>query len=105
MTIWLTILVVGLFTYATRLSFIALFGIKPIPGRLKQALRFVPPAVLTAIIFPELLVSEGVVDLSAENFRLIAGSAAVLVAWRTRNVAATIIIGTAVLAALNWLFS
>ena len=103
MTIWLTILVVGLMTYLIRLSFIAIVGIRPIPERLKQALRFVPPAVLTAIIFPELLVSEGIVDLSADNFRLLAGLAAVFVAWRTRNVAATILVGMAVLASLTWL--
>ena len=55
MTVWLTMLLVGLGTYATRLSFILLFGRREIPVGVRRALRFVPPAVLTAIIFPELV--------------------------------------------------
>ena len=103
MTTWLTIVVVGLITYLIRLSFIALVGYRPIPDRLKHALRFVPLAVLTAIIFPELTLSNGVVDLSPDNFRLFAGVAAVFVAWRTRSVVATILVGIAVLATLTLL--
>ena len=105
MTVWLTILAVGISTYLIRLSFIALAGVRPMPERLKQALRFVPPAVLTAIIFPELLASNGVVDLSTGNLRLLAGLAAVIVAWRTKNVAATILAGMVVLALFTWLAS
>ena len=105
MTIWLTIVAVGLITYLIRLSFIALVGYRPIPDRLKHALRFVPLAVLTAIIFPELILSNGVVDLSPDNFRLFAGLAAVIVAWRTRSVVATILVGIAVLAILALLFN
>lgn len=97
MTIWLTMLIVGLGTYATRLSFIMLFGRKEIPASVKRALRFVPPAVLTAIIFPELLLPGGMLDLSLGNERLLAGLLAGLVAWRTGNVVLTIIAGMAML--------
>ena len=97
MSVWMTIVAVGVLTYGTRLSFIYLFGRRQIPGRMKQALRFVPPAVLTAIIFPELLLPEGTLDLSLGNERLLAGIIAGLVAWRSRNVAATLIAGMAAL--------
>ncbi len=97
MIIWLTMFLVGLGTYATRLSFILLFGRRKIPDSVKRALRFVPPAVLTAIIFPELLLPGGMLDLSLDNERLLAGLLAGLVAWRTRNIVLTIIAGMTLL--------
>lgn len=97
MSIWLTIVIAGLLTYAMRLSFVLLFGRLEVPPRLKQALRFVPPAVLTAIILPELLLPRGSFDLSLGNERLLAGSVAALVAWRTKSVVITIIVGMAAL--------
>lgn len=102
--LWLTIMIAGLLTFLTRLSFIALFGRWQPPGWLKRALRFVPPAVLSAIIFPEVLARDGVVVMSAENFRLVAALVAALVAWRTRNVILTIGSGMAVLYLLQWLW-
>ena len=93
MSIWLTIIIAGLLTYATRLSFIYLQGKVSIPDTLKRALRFVPPAVFTAIFLPELLVTEGMLNVSLGNGRLIAGLLAIIVAWRTKNVILTIVVG------------
>jgi branched-subunit amino acid transport protein len=93
MTLWLSILGMGMVTYAIRLSFILLLERVEIPWRVRQALRFVPPAVLSAIIFPELLRPHGALDLSLGNVRLLAGLLAALVAWRTRNVLLTIALG------------
>lgn len=93
MTLWLTILGMGMVTYAIRLSFILLLGRVEIPARIRQALRFVPPAVLSAIIFPELLQPQGRLDLSPGNVRLLAGLLAALVAWRTKNILLTIAVG------------
>jgi branched-subunit amino acid transport protein len=104
MNIWLVMFAIGVITYATRLSFIFLFGQLEIPPLLRQALRFVPPAVLTAIIFPEVLLSDGAVNLSLGNARLLAGVLAALVAWRTKNIVLTILVGMAALLVLqNWL--
>ena len=103
MSIWLIMLLGGLLTYATRLSFIFFVGEREIPLGLKQALKFVPPAVLTAIIFPELLLPNGQLDISLGNARLLAGFAAILVAWRTRNAVLTIVVGMLVLWVLQWL--
>jgi branched-subunit amino acid transport protein len=100
MSAWLSMLLVGLGTYGTRLSFILLFGRRDIPAVVRRALRYVPPAVLTAIIFPELLLPAGEFDLSLSNERLIAGLIAALVAWRSKNVLLTIIAGMAVLVLL-----
>ena len=51
-TLWLTILGVGVVTFALRLSFIALLGRVEVPPFLERALRFVPAAVLTAVVVP-----------------------------------------------------
>ena len=91
---WMPVLALaGLITFATRLSFIALLGRVESPPLLTRALRFVPPAVLSAIIFPELLVRDGALRLGLGNARLVAGVIAAAVAWRTRNVLLTIAVG------------
>jgi branched-subunit amino acid transport protein len=95
---WLPALAVaGLLTFATRLSFIALLGGADVPPLLIRALRYVPPAVLSAIIFTEVFVRDGAPDLSFGNLRLVAAALAALVAWRTRNVLLTIAVGMSAL--------
>jgi len=97
MTLWLTIIGMGIVTYAIRLSLILLLGRVEVPPVVRQALRLVPPAVLSAIIFPELLRPGGAFDLSLGNTRLLAGVLATLVAWRTKSVLLTIAVGMAAL--------
>jgi branched-subunit amino acid transport protein len=95
---WLPALAIaGLLTFGIRLSFIALLGKVELPPVLTRALRFVPPAVLSAIILPEVLVRDGALDLHPGNVRIVAGVLAAVVAWRTRNVVLTIAVGMAVL--------
>jgi branched-subunit amino acid transport protein len=91
----------GILTYLTRLSFIFLFGIYDPPEMLRRGLRFVPPAVLSAIVFQELLIKDGSLWLSLANARLLAGIVAILVALRTRNALIIIAAGMIVLLALN----
>jgi branched-subunit amino acid transport protein len=91
--LWLTMLGIGVITYAIRLSFIALFGKMEMPSFLLRALRFVPVAVLSAIIFPALFLNGNRLNLSLSNARLIAGMLAAIVAWRTRNALLTIVVG------------
>lgn len=104
MNIWLIMIIGGLLTFGIRLSFIYLFSHTNIPAWLQRGLRYVPPAVLSAIIFPELFLHNGKLDISLENVRLLAGLAAGLVAWRTRNALLTILAGMAVLFLLQWLY-
>ena len=93
MNVWLLLIGMGIVTYAIRLSLIMLIGRVDVPPIIQRALRFVPPAVLSAIIFPELLRPGGALDLSLGNVRLLAGVLAAGVAWRTKNVLLTIGIG------------
>lgn len=95
--LWITIIIAGVMTYLIRLSFIFLFTRLVLPNWLKLALRFIPPAVLTAIIFSEILFIQGSIQINIGNTRLIAGLVAVIVAWRTKNAIMTITIGMATL--------
>jgi branched-subunit amino acid transport protein len=90
LTLWLTIAGAGAVTFALRLSFIALLGRIEIPPFLGRALRFVPAAVLTAVVIPLLFYENGALDVWLGNERLLAGLAAALIAWRTRSVLFTI---------------
>ena len=93
---WLIILAMGLVTYAIRLSLIGVIKQLTLPPIVMRGLRFVPPAVLSAILLPEVLQPAGRIDVSLANPRLLAGIVAALVAWRTRNIVATVVAGLAV---------
>ncbi len=92
----------GAITFALRLSFIALLGRIKLPASVKRGLEFVPPAVFAGLILPDLLRYTIIAPLSLHmGARLIAGTIAVVVAWRTKNVLLTIGIGLAVLLLLQ----
>jgi branched-subunit amino acid transport protein len=93
MSIWWIILGGMAVTYLTRLSFIALVPHAWLPDGFKKGLRFVAPAVLGALILPQLLLADGGLVLPPANPRLIAASLAALVGWRTRNAWLTIATG------------
>jgi len=96
-TLCLTILGAGLCTWFLRLSFIELWQWMSVPPLLDRALRYVPPAVLAALVVPALARSGGTIDLSPDNLRLMAGIAAAVVAWFSRNVLLTLAVGMGML--------
>ena len=101
--IWAVMVSIGALTFLTRLSFIALAGRWDAPPLFRSALRFVPVAILTAIVVPELVMHTGTFDFSLTNPRLLAGVLAILVAWRTRNTVLTIVIGMTAFWVLQWI--
>ncbi len=103
MKLWLVMIVGGVLTYLTRLSFIALLHRWNVPGWFRRGLRFVPVAVLSAIILPELTNPNGSLFISWRNPQLLAGGVAILVAWRTKNVILTILAGMAALLLFQFL--
>lgn len=58
-----------------------------------DALKFIPPAVLAAIVVPAMLTPNGTLDVHPGNAYLVAGVVSGLLAWRTRNLLATILFG------------
>jgi branched-subunit amino acid transport protein len=95
---WLVVIVIGAGTYALRLSFIGVLGTRPMPIWAQRPLRFVAPAVLSALVVPAVTLAEGSVDVTPlGNPRFLAAVAGALVAWRLKNVAGVIIIGMSLL--------
>ncbi len=101
MSIWLTILLAGALTFGMRLSFIYLFGRFDVPVTIQRALRFVPPAVLSAIIAPQLFMPNGSLDVSFGNHYLMAGLIAIVVGWRTKSTLITLLAGMVALVVLQ----
>jgi branched-subunit amino acid transport protein len=93
MNIWIALILGGLITFGMRFSFIYLFGRIEIPETIRRALHYVPPAVLSAIVFPELLIRSDRLAVSFDNARLLAGMIAIAVAWFTKNTLLTILAG------------
>ncbi|WP_225333432.1 AzlD domain-containing protein [Halomicrobium urmianum] len=91
-------------TFAIRFSFIALFGrLDEIPPRVRRVLRYVPPAVLAALVLPSIVAVDPASGTLAVD-RLFAGALAGVVAWRTEDVFATIAVGMGALWTVRLLF-
>ncbi len=74
------ILIIGMMvvTFSIRYILLAFSGKFALPGSVEKGLRFVPPAVLTAIIVPSVLQPGGNWDISFHNAFLPAAIAAVV---------------------------
>ncbi|WP_435124415.1 AzlD domain-containing protein [Halobaculum sp. D14] len=95
--IWAVIVAAGVATYLIRLSFIHLFGdIDAVPPRLQLALRYVPPAVLAALVAPSFVPAAPTVAAVLDP-RIVGGAAAVVAAWYTEDVLWTVAAGMAAL--------
>ncbi len=90
-TLWALLVITGIGTFVLRLSFIGLQGRADPPEGWIKLLRYVPASVLSALVVGAVLLHEGDrITLGPE-----AGAAVLagVVAWRTRNVVATIVAG------------
>jgi len=101
-TTWLAILGVSMVTFLLRASFVVFADPQRFPHRFRQALAFVAPSVLAAIVVPGLLLNAGAIDLTTANPRWMAGVLAILVGWRVRNAAVAIAAGMCTLWLLQW---
>jgi branched-subunit amino acid transport protein len=98
--IWTTIVLAGIGTYAMRASFLVFaHRLADVPPGVQRLLRQIPPAALAAIVIPALLRPEGTLDLWQPRF--LAGVVAAAVAWRTRSVALTLVVGIGLVMAVE----
>lgn len=100
---WIMIIGMALVTFAVRYPPLVLIGKLPLPQPIFRALRYVPPAVLAAIIAPTVVMPQGTIDLSLNGY-LVSGIISVLVAWRTKSLLLTIGIGMGALFLWNAAF-
>ena len=99
--LWTVIFAVGALNYLSRLSFIALFARRSMPPLLARALKYVPSAMLTALILPMVIDWHGTpADLATP--RVAATLIAAAAAFATRSTLATLGAGMASLWLLQW---
>ena len=94
------LIIAGMFlvTFGVRYPVLAVVSRLRLPELVTQALKYVPPAVLMAIIAPAVVLPGGErIAQGLSNAPLYASLVAALVAWRTRNLLATILVGMGVL--------
>jgi branched-subunit amino acid transport protein len=91
--IWMMTIGIALATFAIRFAPIALLSRLELPDWLKSALRYVPPAVMTAIVTSSLFFVSGAPTIAVDPPRLLAATFAALVAWRTRSTLWTVVFG------------
>ena len=67
-----------------------------LPGWAQRGLQYAPIAALSAVVIPEIVMSQGQLIGTWQDARLFAAAAGTAVYFRTRNVLLTIVLGMAV---------
>lgn len=99
-TAWVAVILAGIGTFAMRGSFLlAAHRMTEVPPFAQRLLRQIPPAALASLVLPALIRPDGQLDLFSPEAA--AGLVAGIVAWRTRNSILTLVVGMAVLVALQ----
>jgi branched-subunit amino acid transport protein len=91
--LWIVIVAVGALNYFSRLSFIAFFARRSMPPTLARALRYVPVAMLTALIIPMVLPGPPIVVPDVPTPKILAALVAGVVAWFTHSTPKTLVAG------------
>jgi branched-subunit amino acid transport protein len=90
-------------TYLPRLLPLWFFASRRLPPVVISWLRYVPVAVLAAMLLPSLVITEGHLDLRIQNLYLWAALPTFLVAWKTRSLFGSVIVGMLVIAGIRYL--
>jgi branched-subunit amino acid transport protein len=99
---WLLIFGLAAGTWAMRSFPIMLHGRVPHPTWLEGLLKYVPVAALTALVVPGSLYLKSSGAYHAVPARTIAAVVALIVAMRTKNTIATLVVGMTVLWVGQW---
>lgn len=93
-----------LVTYLPRLLPAWLLRERTLPPFLIAWLRYIPVAVLAALLLPSLVVQENTINISAQNLYLWAALPAGWVAWKKKSLFGTVITGMLIIALVRWLW-
>lgn len=97
--VFLTILGMLAVTYIPRALPMVALASRTLPESVVRWLSYVPVSVLSAMLFPSLLLKDGGFDLSASNYFLWAAVPAFILAWRTKSFFGTVALGMGLVAA------
>lgn len=75
---------------------------RPMPTKVRHWLSFVPAAILSALVAPDIFLLKGELFLSTDNMFLLAAPFTILAAWKTRSLFATLAAGMALVALGRW---
>jgi len=103
-TIFLTLAGMSLVTYLPRLLPAWFLRGRELPPFVVAWLRYVPVAVLSALLLPSLLVQGGKFALAWNNLYLWAALPAIFVAWKTKSMFATVLTGMVLVALARLVF-
>jgi branched-subunit amino acid transport protein len=101
--ILLTMVGMGVVTYLPRLLPILFLSGRTLRPMLVAWLRLVPPAVLAAMLLPPLLIPEKRLDLGFDNIFFWTALIAFPVAWKSKSLFATVIVGMGLVALARYL--
>jgi branched-subunit amino acid transport protein len=104
MVLW-TMVGMGMVTYLPRVLPLWLFTSRDLPPLVVAWLRYVPVAVLAAMLLPSLVMPAGQVDLSSTNLFVWVAVPTFVVAWKTRSLFVSVIVGMALVAGLRAIFT
>lgn len=101
--ILLTILGMSLVTYLPRMLPLVVLSRIKLPAVFIRWLGYIPPAVLSALLLPGILISEGQVNLTFDNHALMASIPCLIAALVWKNMFVTVVVGVVSMLVLNWL--
>lgn len=96
-----TIVGLAVITVLTRSCFFLSSRELRMPDWLQRGLRYAPLAALTAVLVPEVLITEGQLISTWQDARLFSVAAAGAYFWWRRGILGTIVVGMAVLVPLK----
>ena len=102
--ILMTILGMAVVTYIPRLLPVLFLSSRSLPPVIAKWLSFVPSAVLAAMLLPSIVLQDGEINLGRNNIFFWAAIPTILLAWKTRNLFATVTFGMVLVAVYRYYF-
>ena len=104
-TLWLVIAGMAFVTFVPRIVPILLLSGRKMPDIVRRWLSLIAPAILSALLMPELLLNRSTTPatlaLTLSNTYLLASVPAFLIAWKTKNLCLTVVVGLIAVALLR----
>jgi len=97
--IFFIILGMALATYLPRLVPVWFLSSRDLPRVVVVWLKYIPPAVLAAMLLPSVVVAGDRLDVGLDNLYLLAALPTLVVAWKTRSLFVSVLVGMALVAA------
>ncbi len=97
----LTILLMMIVTYVPRTAPLLFLTRFDLPKGVILWLKYIPVAVLSALLYPSILLPAGELDVSSSNEFLIAALPTLIVVWYTRSLFWTVVVGVLAVSVLR----